>query len=62
MSLLVRTLQAPADLTQGERALRDYIKIIQDQKEQRERKDSPPDLLALARKQRENGKGYGENG
>ena len=58
MSLLVRIQQKPENLTRGERALGDYIKIILQQKEQREQKDAPLDLRALAMKEREQGKGF----
>lgn len=62
MSLLVRIQQAPVNLQQGDRALEDYIKCIQEHKEQREQKNAPLDLLALAKKQREKGKRYDGNG
>ncbi|MBR3474794.1 MAG: DNA primase [Oscillospiraceae bacterium] len=58
MSLLVRIQQAPVNLQQGERALEDYIKCIQEHKEQRQQDHAPLDLLALAQKQREKGKRY----
>ena len=61
MSLLIRIQQDPEDLSRGEQALGDYIKIIQEHKMQREQKDAPPDLLALARRKRETGKGYEGN-
>ncbi len=62
MSLLVRIQQDPVSLQQGGRALQDYIKVIQEHKEQREEKNAPLDLLALATRQREKGKGYEGNG
>ena len=62
MSLLVRIQQSPVSLQQGDRALEDYIQCIQEHKEQREQKNAPLDLLALARKQREKGKRYDGNG
>jgi DNA primase len=58
MSLLVRIQQAPVSLQQGERALEDYIKCIQEHREQREQKNAPTDLRALAQRQREKGKRY----
>ena len=62
MSLLVRIQQDPVNLQQGDRALEDYIKCIQEHKEQREQKNAPTDLRALAEKQREKGKRYESNG
>ncbi len=62
MSLLVRIQQAPVNLQQGEKALEDYIKCIQEHREQREQKNKPTDLRALARQQREKGKRYEGNG
>ncbi len=62
MSLLVRIQQAPVSLKRGDMALEDYIKCIQEHKEQREQKNAPLDLLALAQKQREKGKRYDANG
>ena len=62
MSLLVRIQQAPENLQQGEKALEDYIKCIQEHREQREQKNKPTDLRALARQQREKGKRYEGNG
>ena len=61
MGLLVRIQQEPEDLSRGEVALKDYIKVIRDRKEQREQKNAPLDLLALAKSQREKGKGYEGN-
>ena len=62
MSLLVRIQQAPVSLQQGRRALEDYINCIREHKEQRDQKNAPLDLLALAERQREKGKRYTENG
>ena len=62
MSLLVRIQQAPVSLTQSDRALQDYIKIIQERWQQRTQKDAPLDLRALATSQREKGKRYEGNG
>ena len=62
MSLLVRIQQAPVNLQQGQRALEDYINCIREHKEQRDQKNAPLDLLALAERQREKGKRYTENG
>ena len=62
MSLLVRIQQDPVDLRQGDRALGDYIKVIQEHREQREQKNAPLDLRTLAMRQREKGKGYEGNG
>ncbi len=62
MSLLVRIQQAPVSLQQGRRALEDYINCIREHKEQRDQKNAPLDLLALAARQREKGKRYTENG
>ena len=62
MSLLVRIQQAPVSLQQGQRALEDYISCIREHKEQRDQKNAPLDLLALAERQREKGKRYTENG
>ena len=62
MSLLVRIQQAPVSLQQGGRALEDYISCIREHKEQRDQKNAPLDLLALAERQREKGKRYTENG
>ncbi len=62
MSLLVRIQQAPVSLQQGQRALTDYINCIREHKEQRDQKNAPLDLLALAERQREKGKRYTENG
>ena len=58
MSLLVRIQQEPVDFGKGDRALQDYIKIIQDRCQQRTEKDAPLDLRALAERQREKGKRY----
>jgi DNA primase len=62
MSLLVRIQQDPVSLQQGGRALEDYINCIREHKEQRDQKNAPLDLLALAERQREKGKRYTENG
>ena len=62
MSLLVCIQQAPVSLTQSDRALQDYIKIIQERWQQRTQKDAPLDLRALATSQREKGKRYEGNG
>ena len=62
MSLLVRIQQEPVSLQQGQRALADYINCIREHKEQRDQKNAPLDLLALAERQREKGKRYTENG
>ena len=62
MSLLVRIQHAPVSLQQGRRALEDYINCIREHKEQRDQKNAPLDLLALAERQREKGKRYTENG
>ncbi len=62
MSLLIRIQQAPVNLTRGDLALQDYIKIIQEHKTQREQKNAPTDLRALAASQREKGKRYEGNG
>ena len=59
MSLLVGLLQDPERLSEGERVLRDYIKTMNTQKEQ---KNPSLDLRAQAMKYRENGKGYEGNG
>ena len=54
MSLLVRLLQKPEQLKQGEKALDDYIEKIREQKELRPRTDlQPTDLLSIAAKQKE---------
>ena len=62
MSLLVRIQQDPVSQQQGGRALEDYINCIREHKEQRDQKNAPLDLLALAERQREKGKRYTENG
>ena len=54
MSLLVQLLQEPETLAHGERALRDYIERI---REQKERKTDADDLRQLSEKLREK-KGY----
>ena len=55
MSLLVRLLQKPEQLSQGDRTMRDYIAKIKERKELRSAADT--DLRALAAKLREK-KGY----
>ena len=54
MSLLVQLLQEPERLSQGERALNDYIERI---RERREQKTDTDDLRKLAEKLKEK-KGY----
>ena len=61
MSLLVRIQQEPVDLSRGDRALQDYIKIIREHKELRQRKDGPLDFEAIKKSKIETGKRY-ENG
>jgi DNA primase len=62
MSLLVRILQKPEQLSRSGETLQDYIKIIQEQKELREQKNAPPDFQAIIKMQREKGKRYEGNG
>ena len=62
MSLLVRIQQDPVNLSQSDRALRDYIKIIQEHKEQRRQKDGPLDFEAIKKSKKETGKRYEGNG
>ena len=61
MSLLVRILDEPEDLSRGKKALADYIKVIREQKARREQKNAPLDLRALAESNREKGKRYEAN-
>ena len=62
MALLTRIQQRPETLSQGNRALHDYIRVIRERKEIRDEKNAPLDLRAIAVKKLETEKRYTENG